>query len=83
MEETNDDRIRMVVLLTNFVEHSESVLINRLVQIPGTPLEDVAEIDPFDFVRILALAPILMPRSIIRISAGREAIADELQALRL
>jgi biotin synthase len=81
MGETNDDRIKMMVLLANFGEHPESVSINRLIKIPGTPLEDVAEMDPFDFVRTIALARILMPRSIIRVSAGRETMADELQAL--
>ncbi|MDR2372062.1 MAG: biotin synthase BioB [Puniceicoccales bacterium] len=81
MGETNDDRIRMVVLLANFVEHPESVSINRLVKVPGTPLENVEEMDSFDFVRTIALARILMPKSIIRVSAGRETMADELQAL--
>jgi biotin synthase len=81
MGETNDDRIKMMVLLANFREHPESVSINRLIKVPGTPLENVSEMDPFDFVRTIALARILMPKSIIRVSAGRETMADELQAL--
>jgi biotin synthase len=79
--ETNDDRIKMIVLLANFEEPPESVSINRLVKIPGTPLENTNDIDPFDFVRTIALAKILMPKSVIRISAGRGEMSDELQAL--
>ncbi|MDR1591198.1 MAG: biotin synthase BioB [Puniceicoccales bacterium] len=81
MGETNDDRIKLMVLLANFGEQPESVSINRLVKIPGTPLVDAVEIDPFDFVRTIALARILMPEATIRISAGRETMGDELQAL--
>jgi biotin synthase len=81
MGETNDDRIKMMVLLANLEAHPESVSINRLVRISGTPLENAADMDPFDFVRTIALARILMPKSIIRVSAGREAMSDELQAL--
>jgi biotin synthase len=81
MGETNDDRVRMILLLANFEEHPQSISINRLVKIPGTPLENTVDMDPFDFVRTIALARILMPKSIIRISAGREAMSDELQAL--
>jgi biotin synthase-like enzyme len=57
------------------------VPINNLVQVPGTPLHGRETIDPFDFVRTLAVARILMPRSHVRLSAGREAMSDELQAL--
>jgi biotin synthase len=81
MGETNDDRIKMILLLANLDHHPDSISINRLVKIPGTPLEGVADMDPFDFVRTLALARILMPRSIIRLSAGRGTMGDELQAL--
>ncbi|MDR1366789.1 MAG: biotin synthase BioB [Puniceicoccales bacterium] len=81
MGETNDDRIKMMVSLVNFDEHPESISINRLVKIPGTPLENAADMDSFDFVRTIALARILMPKSTIRVSAGREAMSDELQAL--
>jgi biotin synthase len=81
MGETNDDRIKMLVLLTNLEEAPASISINRLVKIPGTRLETTPEIDPFDFVRCIALARILMPQSVVRISAGRETMSDELQAL--
>ena len=72
MGETNDDRIKMLVLLANLEAPPESVPINKLIKIPGTPLADQAEIDPFDFVRTIALARILMPTSYLRLSAGRE-----------
>ena len=81
MGETNDDRIKMLVLLANLEAPPESVPINKLIKIPGTPLADQAEIDPFDFVRTIALARILMPTSYLRLSAGREDMSDELQAL--
>lgn len=81
MGETNDDRIKMLVLLSNLKEQPESVPINKLIKIPGTPLENQGEIDPFDFVRTVALARVLMPKSYIRLSAGREQMSDELQAL--
>ncbi len=55
--------------------------INRLVQVAGTPLHGTAELDPFEFVRTIAVARIVMPRSMVRLSAGREAMSDELQAL--
>jgi biotin synthase len=79
--ETSDDRIKMLVLLANLTEHPACISINRLVKIPGTKLENAPEIDPFDFVRCIALARTLMPRSVVRISAGRETMNDELQAL--
>jgi biotin synthase len=81
MGETNDDRIKMLVLLANLEEQPESVPINKLIKIPGTPLANQKDIDPFDFVRTLALARILMPKSYVRLSAGREQMSDELQAL--
>jgi len=67
--------------LANLPEHPESVPINRLVRIPGTPLENAEELDPFDFVRSIAVARILMPMSVVRLSAGRETMDDALQAL--
>ena len=79
--ESNDDRIKMLVLLANLEEPPESVPINKLIKIPGTPLENVADVDPFDFVRTIALARILMPQAYIRLSAGREQSSDEFQAL--
>nr|WP_265021574.1 biotin synthase BioB [Wolbachia endosymbiont (group A) of Icerya purchasi] len=81
MGETNEDRIKMLVLLANLNDPPESVSINMLIKIPGTPLENVADVDPFDFVRTVAIARIIMPKSYIRLSAGREKMSDELQAL--
>ncbi|EER20800.1 MULTISPECIES: biotin synthase BioB [spotted fever group] len=81
MGETNEDRIKMLTLLANLEESPESVPINKLIKIPGTPLENQEDIDPFDFVRTIALARILMPKSYVRLSAGREQMSDELQAL--
>ena len=81
MGETNTDRIKMLVLLANLDQHPESVPINQLIKIPGTPLQNAPEVDPFDFVRTIALARILMPNSYVRLSAGRESMSDELQAL--
>jgi biotin synthase len=81
MGETNDDRIKMLVLLATLETPPESVPINKLIKIPGTPLENSQEVDPFDFVRTIALARLLMPSSYIRLSAGRQDMSDELQAL--
>ncbi|MEY4463424.1 MAG: Biotin synthase [Pseudomonadota bacterium] len=81
MGETNDDRINMILTLANLEEPAESVTINKLIKIPGTPLENVQDIDPFEFVRVIALARIMIPKSYIRLSAGREQMSDELQAL--
>ncbi len=81
MGEGNDDRIKMLVTLANLDEPPESVPINKLIRIPGTPLEGQKEVDPFDFVKTIATARILMPKSYIRLSAGREQMSDEMQAL--
>ena len=81
MGETAADRAGLLLTLANLPEHPQSVPINNLVQVPGTPLHGRDAIDPFDFVRTLAVARILMPRSHVRLSAGREAMSDELQAL--
>ena len=81
MGEDNDDRIKMLVTLANLDEPPESVPINKLIRIPGTPLEGEEDVDPFDFVKTIALARILMPQSYIRLSAGREQMSDEMQAL--
>lgn len=81
MGETNEDRIKMLVLLANMTEPPESVPINQLIKIPGTPLENIPDVDPFDFVRTIALARILMPASYVRLSAGRETMSEELQSL--
>jgi biotin synthase len=61
--------------------HPESVPVNLLVRVEGTPLADESALDPFEFVRTIAVARILMPQSHVRLSAGRESMSDELQAL--
>jgi biotin synthase len=79
--ETAADRVDMLVTLATLPEHPESVPINMLIAIPGTPLEAVAKVDPIDFVRTIATARILMPKSYVRLSAGRTEMSDETQAL--
>jgi len=81
MGETREQRAGFLHVLANLPEHPESVPINRLVQVEGTPLAGTTELDPFEFVRTIAVARILMPASMIRLSAGRESMSDELQAL--
>jgi biotin synthase len=81
MGEAAVDRVDMLVTLANLPEQPESVPINMLIPIPGTPLEKTDPINPIDFVRTIALARILMPKSFVRLSAGRSAMTDEMQAL--
>ena len=81
MGETADDRIAMLVTLANLPVAPESVPINMLIPIPGSRLANAAPIDPFDFIRTIALARILMPQSQVRLSAGRTEMSDEMQAL--
>lgn len=81
MGETVEDRISMLVTLANLPAPPESVPINMLIPIPGSMLADAAPVDPIDFVRTIALARILMPRSHVRLSAGRTEMSDEMQAL--
>ncbi|MFO7603434.1 MAG: biotin synthase BioB [Gammaproteobacteria bacterium] len=81
MGEGRDDRIGLLQQLANQERHPESVPINLLVRVKGTPLEDVAALDPIEFVRTIAVARILMPHSYVRLSAGREDMSDEMQAL--
>ncbi|TBB15038.1 biotin synthase BioB (plasmid) [Rhizobium ruizarguesonis] len=81
MGETVEDRISMLVTLANLPAPPESVPINMLIPIPGSKLADAAPVDPIDFVRTIALARILMPRSHVRLSAGRTEMSDETQAL--
>ncbi|MGH8219158.1 MAG: biotin synthase BioB [Steroidobacteraceae bacterium] len=81
MGETARDRAKLLATLGNLPEHPESVPINELVQVPGTPLAGLPRLDPFDFVRTIAVARILMPRSHVRLSAGRTQMSDEMQAL--
>jgi len=81
MGETAGDRIDMLVALANLPEQPQSVPINMLIPMEGTPLQDAAPVDPFDFVRVIALARIMMPQSHVRLSAGRTEMSDETQAL--
>jgi len=81
MGETRADRAGMLRVLANLPQQPESVPINQLVPVPGTPLADQAAVDPLEFVRTIAVARILMPASHVRLSAGRESMSDELQAL--
>jgi biotin synthase len=81
MGEGPEDRAELLRTLANLPEHPESVPINQLVRVEGTPLADAEPLDPLDFVRTIAVARILMPRSFVRLSAGRESMSDELQAL--
>lgn len=81
MGETNEDRIKMLIVLANLETPPESIPINKLIKIPGTPLENAQEVDTFDFIRTIALCRTMMPKSYIRLSAGREAMSDEMQAL--
>jgi len=79
--ESREQRAGLLQTLANLPEHPQSVPINRLVQVEGTPLAGTALLDPFEFVRTIAVARILMPRSMVRLSAGRADMSDELQAL--
>ena len=81
--ETREDRIGLLWQLANLTPPPESVPINSLVPVPGTPLsnEGVEPVDPIEFVRTIAVARILMPNSALRLSAGRESMSDELQTL--
>lgn len=81
MGEQPEDRAELLRQLANLPAHPDSVPINNLVQVEGTPLKGVDAIDPLDFVRQIAVARIMMPRSAVRLSAGRTAMSDELQAL--
>ncbi len=81
MGESRRDRASMLCQLSNLPSHPESVPINLLVQVEGTPLYGVEELDPLEFVRTVAAARIMMPRSHVRLSAGRTEMSDELQAL--
>jgi biotin synthase len=81
MGETREQRAGLLQTLANLPEHPQSVPINRLVQVQGTPLSGTALLDPFEFVRTIAVARVLMPASMVRLSAGRAEMSDELQAL--
>jgi biotin synthase len=79
--ESEADRVSLLHTLATLPEHPESVPINQLVPVEGTPLADAATVSALDFVRVIAVARILMPRSRVRLSAGRSDMSDELQAL--
>lgn len=79
--ESEEDRVELVRQLANLPTHPESVPINLLVQVEGTPLFGASPLHPFELIRTIALARILMPRSTIRLSAGRDGMSDELHAL--
>ncbi len=81
MGETAEDRVDMLVTLATLDTHPQSVPINMLMPVEGAPLFAAARIDPIDFVRTIALARIMMPRSHVRLSAGRSGMSDETQAL--
>ena len=81
MGESREDRAGLLVALATQPAHPDSVPINLLVKVPGTPLADVPALPPFEFVRTLAVARIMMPKSMVRLSAGREGMSEELQAL--
>ena len=79
--ESRDDRVSFLHQLSTLTPHPKSVTINKLVPIPGTALENTPEIEDLEFVRVIAIARILMPQSFVRLSAGRESLSDASQAL--
>ncbi|MDT8371699.1 MAG: biotin synthase BioB [Gammaproteobacteria bacterium] len=81
MGESRKDRAGLLISLANLPSHPESVPINLLVKVEGTPLENHDDIDQLEFVRTIAVARLMMPKSYVRLSAGRESMSDELQAM--
>jgi biotin synthase len=81
MGETVEQRLKMLLTLAQMDPQPESVPMNQLIAIPGTPLENQERVDPFDFIKTIAVARIMMPHSYIRLSAGREHMSDEMQHL--
>jgi len=79
--ENHDDRLKLLNVLANLDVQPESVPINKLVRVKGTPFSENQNVDDFDFIRIIALARIVMPYSIVRLSAGRDSMNDQTQAL--
>lgn len=79
--ESNENRATMLAELANLPTHPQSVPINRLVKCEGTPYEANEEVDDFDFIRVIAAARIMMPKSMVRLSAGRESMNEQMQAL--
>lgn len=81
MGESRKDRVGLLMALANLPSHPQSVPINRLVAVEGTPLAETEALDNFEFIRMLAVARLMMPKSYVRLSAGREQMNDEMQAL--
>jgi biotin synthase len=81
MGESREDRAKMLIVLANLPSHPQSVPINLLVRVKGTPLENKAVFDHFEFIRTIATARIMMPKSVVRLSAGREEMNEQTQAL--
>ena len=81
MGESDVDRAQLLIELANLPKHPESVPVNMLVQVEGTPLMGTESLDPIIFIRTLAVARIMMPKSRVRLSAGRNNMSDEMQAL--
>ncbi|MGK0269133.1 MAG: biotin synthase [Paraglaciecola sp.] len=81
MGETTADRSSLLVQLANLEHHPESVPINMLVKVKGTPMENVEDLDYFEFIRTIAIARIIMPKAYVRLSAGREAMNEQMQAM--
>ncbi len=81
MGETREDRAKMLIILANLTEQPKSVPINMLVRVKGTPLEEAKTVDEFEFVRTIAVARIMMEKSAVRLSAGREEMSEQTQSL--
>lgn len=81
MGEGEQDRVGLLLQLANMPAHPESVPINMLVKVEGTPFENLDDLDPFDFIRTIAVARIIMPKSHVRLSAGREEMNQQMQAM--
>ena len=81
MGETLKDRAEMLRTLANLPKHPESVPLNQLIKIPGTPLENKSDLDPLDLIKTISVARIMMPKSYLRLSAGRTNMNDSTQAL--
>ncbi|TRY31058.1 biotin synthase BioB [Aliiglaciecola sp. M165] len=81
MGENADDRSGLLMQLANLERHPESVPINMLVKVKGTPLDSIDDLEPFEFIRTIAVARIMMPKSFVRLSAGREAMNEQMQSL--
>ncbi|NIB39251.1 biotin synthase BioB [Pseudomaricurvus alkylphenolicus] len=81
MGEGQEDRVGLLHQLATMPQHPESVPVNMLVRVEGTPLADQADLDPFDFIRTIAVARIVMPKSHVRLSAGREEMNEQMQSM--